>query len=432
MSIKDTLKELLYRSIINFYKININNINIVLNNDNYPYYSTDICKELKKDLNISYEEIFNKINNNLKKDIINTITITNEGIIKIFLQKDYLYKFLNIILEEQDNYGSVNIGNNKKINIEIETYYSDILEQKNLNSLIHIDTISRIMEYCGYNVFKEIYIKDQESLNEELINDLKKTLDINRIYIEKYSTNKDITDNYLIEDVLAKLRYTNKCYIDDNNLLIENIDKKSNKKYILINNNGIYSNFSKHLTHVYEKFNNDYQEIILYNNNLTNYNNNLIESIKLLNKDISKLKINISYDHNIFYIDDINKKRYIYMLENYKLPYKNNIDKITQVISKINKTIKKINNIEKYNNINDNITYNIINKLVEFKDIILLSCKYKEPILLINYLEELINLTYFIIDEEIYTDNTSNILKSSKIIINNIFKLLGLIPTEEL
>ena len=111
-----------------------------------------------------------------------------------------------------------------------------------------------------------------------------------------------------------------------------------------------------------------------------------------------------------------------------------NYNKIITINYKINKTIKIINNnIDNYNNINNNITYNIMNKLISFEDIIIKSFNNKEPKLLLNYSLELINLLNIIIESNSF-DN-SNIIKifnSSKIIISIVLKLTGLIPEDEI
>ena len=268
------------------------------------------------------------------------------------------------------------------------------------------------MSYCGYDIEKEIYINNNNIDKEEI----KILLDKYRIYIDRYSDNKEIEDSYQIEDLLNKIRYQNICYIDNNSLLLCNKE--------LIDNMGNYTDFAKYLTHIYEKYNN-YEKIVIYNNDRS-----IEEALKLLNLDLEKIKINNIEGKNIIQ-ENINYTRYKCIINEES---EKNLIKITTYINKINKCMKSIeNNKEVYNNANNNIIYNIINKLTDFEDIIIKSYQKEDLKIIIDYLLELISLINIIIERKSFNNiNILNMFNASKIVINNSLNIIGLIPIDEI
>jgi arginyl-tRNA synthetase len=166
MSIANNLKRLLKESIDSFYKIDIDTIQTTQENNNTEiYYSTNIISYLKEKTYFKEEELYNKIINNLpQNEIINKINLNNEKI-NITIKESYLTNNLKKILKQKEDYGKTTIGNNEKINIEImiDNNIDDYLEY-----LIKMDTLSRIMDFCGYNIEKELYITN-ENIDIDLI-----------------------------------------------------------------------------------------------------------------------------------------------------------------------------------------------------------------------------------------------------------------------
>ena len=109
-------------------------------------------------------------------------------------------------------------------------------------------------------------------------------------------------------------------------------------------------------------------------------------------------------------------------------------------ICSILKNYKNNNNfIQKYQTLNSDYTYNILNKLNEFSDIVESAALKKMPHLITNYVYELASLfhTYYnqekiITDEVAYTQERINLLKAIQIVINNSLNLIGIIPREEM
>ena len=83
------------------------------------------------------------------------------GFINFKLQEKFLFKILDEILEKKGDYGKIDLGKNRKVNIE---YVS-----ANPTGPFHIghgrwaaigSALAEIMKYTGYDVFQEFYIND--------------------------------------------------------------------------------------------------------------------------------------------------------------------------------------------------------------------------------------------------------------------------------
>ena len=437
MSIKNTLKQLLKDSIAKFTTISIEDIKIKeSNNSEEVSYYSNILSIIKENLNEEYEKLYYLLKNNISKNnLINNINLQPNNLIKISINKQYLVDYIKKIIEQNDNIGNNSIGNNKKIKIEVITNNSYNLINNYLNTLLYIDNLSRIMQYCKFDIEKEIFFIEDKT-DYDII---KKQLDNYRIYIEKYSNNIEITNDYIIEDLINKIRYTNKCYIEDNKLLIKNIDDHTKEQFPLINENGDYTSFSKILTNLYKIYKEGYKEIYIYSNLITNNCiDNIEEIFNSLNIDINLSKMNTILDNiQLDSISNINKIRYIIASNNNESNnqiIEKNLYKITSFNNKLDLIIKKItNNIDKYNNKNDNISYNIMNKLIEFEDIVIKAVKEKNSNIIIIYSLELIGLVNIIIDSKSFNNpNIINLFEATKIVNNNILKIIGLIPQDEI
>ena len=96
-------------------------------------------------------------------DGIDRVEIAGPGFINFFMKHDSLQVFVGKIINEEDNYGRLE-KNNLKVNIEFVS--------ANPTGLLHVgtargaaigDSISRILEFAGYDVTREYYINDAGS-----------------------------------------------------------------------------------------------------------------------------------------------------------------------------------------------------------------------------------------------------------------------------
>ena len=110
-----------------------------------------------------------------------------------------------------------------------------------------------------------------------------------------------------------------------------------------------------------------------------------------------------------------------------------------RICSILKKYHKKANLHDNYLTLQSEDTYSILNKLIEFEDVVISSAKKEAPHLIANYVYELATLFHsFYAKEQIITENEEeteekiNLLLAVQIVIQNALDLLGIIPREEM
>lgn len=356
----------------------------------------------------------------------------------IKIDEYYLLENINTILTQKRKYGKINIGNNKKININlIVNDIKEILGIKNINKSIHMDNLSRILSFIGYTIHTEYYLKKQDNI---LIEDIKNKLNKYRIEINNINT-----PQLNQEEILTKLRYTNNCDIKDNKLYL-NIN---NYEIELINDDGNYNDIINDIAYHIELINNNYDILIdIIDNENIEYMNNIKDIIKLLgyNTNIVLIPIqNINYNLSLEELD-INTIRYIFTnikkeldtIDNNKIYYiEYTISRICSILTKNKKEIQKI---DSYTTLTSTVAYNMLNKLYEFKNIIKEYANSQETNLISNYVYNLTILINSYLEEEqilnknnsIYTKERLNLLQASLIVLDNALDLIGIIPKDQI
>lgn len=540
MSIKNTIKEIIKTSLKDIYEIEKEKIVIEIpKNKSNGDYSTNIPLTLTKQLNNSPLEIAKMIVKNIKdNDIIEKIEIANPGFINFYIKKEYLLNNINNILEKKREYGKNNTGKNQKINIEfVSANPTGILHIGHGRGAAYGDNLARIMTFCGYDVTKEYYINDagnqmnnlgisikerykqicgldynldencyhgkeiiqiandiydyynnsklEEDIDffknkglEILLEQIKKDLDTYRVNFDIFTSEKSLYENYLVDDVLTKLRYTNSCYIKDDALWLKTTDYGDEKDRVLIKNDGNYTYLTPDIAYHIDKINRGYDSLIDvlgsdhhgYINRLKaaltilGYDSNIL-NIKILQmvrliKDGEELKLSKRTGKTITLMElideiGINATRYFFASHSIDTSMDFNIDlalkqsnenpiyyieyanaRICSILKKYKKNITKM---DKYTTLNNDITYTILNKLCEFEDIVIISSTKKDPHLITNYIYELATLFHsfytkekIITEDETYTNERINLLLAIKIVINNALNLIGIIPREEM
>jgi arginyl-tRNA synthetase len=126
--------------------------------------STNIAMQLSRELKSKPLDIANFIINNvdIQGTIVDKIKIAGPGFINFWLSEDWLYKVIDEIREQGENYGKVNLGKRKRIQVEFVSV--------NPTGPLHVghgkcaavgDALSSILKAAGYEVEKEYYINDQ-------------------------------------------------------------------------------------------------------------------------------------------------------------------------------------------------------------------------------------------------------------------------------
>ncbi len=126
--------------------------------------STNIAMQLSRKLRVKPLDVANLIVNNLdiQGTVVDKVKIASPGFINFWLSENWLYKVLDEIREQGENYGKVNLGKGKKVQVEFVSV--------NPTGPLHVghgkcaavgDALSSILKAAGYEVEKEYYINDQ-------------------------------------------------------------------------------------------------------------------------------------------------------------------------------------------------------------------------------------------------------------------------------
>ena len=117
--------------------------------------------KLAKTLRQKPLDIADKIAENLHCGYIQKIEVAAPGFVNVFLNEKFYSDVIKNTLEQKDSYGSQNLGNNKKVQVEFVS--------ANPTGPLHIghgrgaalgDSVARILEFTGWNVQREYYVND--------------------------------------------------------------------------------------------------------------------------------------------------------------------------------------------------------------------------------------------------------------------------------
>ena len=126
-------------------------------------FASNLAFLLSKKLRKSPRDIANQIVSILNQSLDNiaTIEIAGGGFINFFLNDQIILSFMQDILEEKEDYGSVQVGNNEQLQVEFVSV--------NPTGPLHVghgkcaafgDALSRVLKKAGFSVEKEYYIND--------------------------------------------------------------------------------------------------------------------------------------------------------------------------------------------------------------------------------------------------------------------------------
>jgi len=127
-------------------------------------YSTNITLEIGKILKLDPLEIAEKMKSKLESrnsKIFKKIEIKKPGFINFFLSKEYLQKQAEEILKEGESFGKLDIGKNKKAQVEfISANPTGPLHIGNGRGAFFGDCLANVLEKTGYKVEREYYVNN--------------------------------------------------------------------------------------------------------------------------------------------------------------------------------------------------------------------------------------------------------------------------------
>ena len=341
-----------------------------------------------------------------------------------------------------------------------------------------IDIAKKIKEeYQDTKLNEDIPFFKKYGLNI-LLDKIKKDLDIYRVNFDVFSSEQSLYDRGLVEKVITKLKNDNHCYIEDGALWLKTMDYGNEKNRVLIKSDGNYTYLLPDIAYHCDKIERGFDELIdVLGADHHGYIDRLKASLEMMGKDSGILDIKILQMVRLIKDNEelklskrtgktvtlseiieevgVNATRYLFSSKsldtqldfNIDLALKQNSENPVYYIEYANARICSIlkksknfaTNIDKYQTLESQYIYNILNKLNEFKDIVETSASKKAPHIIANYVYDLASLfhTYYnqekIVTEDIqYTSERINLLKAIQIVINNSLNLIGIIPREEM
>lgn len=137
---------------------------LIPKNKSHGDLSTNIAMQLSRELKVKLLDIANFIVNNLdiQDTIVDKVKIAGPGFINFWLSENWLYKVMDEIREQGEDFGKVNLGKGKRVQVEfVSVNPTGPLHVGHGKCAVVGDALSRILKTAGYEVEKEYYINDQ-------------------------------------------------------------------------------------------------------------------------------------------------------------------------------------------------------------------------------------------------------------------------------
>lgn len=290
-------------------------------------YSTNIAMRLTKILKNNPQHIASLLKGELEKDEnIDKIEIAGPGFINIYVRNSSLSKVINEVLNEEDNYGKNNYGNNEKIMVEyVSANPTGDLHLGHARGAAYGDSLTRVLNFSGYDCLREYYVNDAgnqiEVLGESLyqrylealnlpfdinvigyqgkdvkelakkiaseikdkyvndnsderklyfkkvgteleLNKIKKDLDLYRVGFDHYQSELDLYRSGLVEETLEALKKSGYTYESEGALWLKTTDFNDDKDRVLIKSDGSYTYLLPDIAYHKNKFDRGYTHLV--------------------------------------------------------------------------------------------------------------------------------------------------------------------------
>jgi arginyl-tRNA synthetase len=168
---------------------------------NHGDYSTNVAMQLARSAKKSPRAIAEAIIANLNSEgsTVQKVEIAGPGFINFLLNNAYLVDLIPVILEEGSKYGSSNIGEGEKIQVEfVSANPTGNLHLGHARGAAVGDSLCNVLSKAGYEVFREYYINDAGNQ----IHNLAKSIEAR--YFEALGNESQMPeDGYHGEDIIA-------------------------------------------------------------------------------------------------------------------------------------------------------------------------------------------------------------------------------------
>ncbi|SFL17333.1 arginine--tRNA ligase [Halanaerobium salsuginis] len=156
----ESLKKAVYEGKLELAEIPEINIEIPREKEHGDY-ATNIALVLAGKAGLNPRQLAEIIIDNFETEIVEEISIAGPGFINLKLKNDWLYKNLNLIKELGDDYGRVEAGQGKKVQVEfVSANPTGPLHVGHSRGAVVGDVTAAILAAAGYDVEREYYIND--------------------------------------------------------------------------------------------------------------------------------------------------------------------------------------------------------------------------------------------------------------------------------
>ncbi len=356
----NNIKQLLENTINKIYSdiIDDQQVNFTVerpNNDKYGDFSSNIALKLasviKKNPILIAENIVEEIKD--KNKMIEKIEIVKPGFINFFIKDSYFQNIVEDVLSENRNYKKTNFGKNKKVQVEfVSANPTGPLTIGHGRQAVLGDTISRILEWNGYEVTREYYFNDagrqmrllgesvyaryMELLGEKLkipkdgyeggyikdiaklflenygekyrnnqsekifidfsteymLRSIKSTLKKLNIIHDAYFNEKTLYDNGKIDEILKKLEQKGSTYESEGAIWFKTTEFGAEKDRVLVKSSGEPTYRLPDIAYHAQKLEQDYDQIIdIFGADHHATYPDVVSALKLMDYDTSKIKV---------------------------------------------------------------------------------------------------------------------------------------------
>lgn len=379
----------------------------------------------------------------------------------------------------------VNDGGNQinNLGMSIKTRYSNLCgmnlempEDGYYGSEI-IDIAKEIYEEYGNKKLDESLEYFTKLGIDKLLARIKKDLKEFRVEFDVWTSEKAIRKSGRIEKCLKMLEEEGNIYKQDGATWLKTTKYGDDKDRVIIKNDNTYTYLVPDIAYHLDKIDRGYDELIdVFGADHHGYITRLKSSIQALGYDSSKLDIKILQMVKLIKDKEeikmskrtgktitiselveevgINASRYFFATKSLdtqmnfdidlamKQSNENPVYYVEYAHARICSILRNMNNIEKienYETITSEESFELLNKVYEFKDVVEISAQKRMPHLITNYVYELATLfhSYYshekIISDDIkYTMERINLIKTVKITIKNALNLIGVEALEKM
>lgn len=144
------------------------------NNRDHGDYASNIALRKAKSLSMKPIELATLIAEKFSLEGVDHLEPAMPGFLNFFLKQDALGKIISVILDEKEDYGNLEIGKGKKVNIEyVSANPTGVLHLGHARGAALGDCLSRLYQKSGYDVTREYYVNDAGVQMDHLAKSLK-------------------------------------------------------------------------------------------------------------------------------------------------------------------------------------------------------------------------------------------------------------------